>query len=98
MSELTDAVDRLKREVAESRAAFEAAVAYIKTVPGLVRDAVAAALAANPTLDPKTLNDFADSLDAGQAELLASLPAAPAAEPAPPPSDVPPPSDLPPAG
>jgi transcriptional regulator of heat shock response len=76
MSTQQEVLDRIQREVAESRAetaetltAIQSAVAYIQSVPQLVREAVDAALAANPGADLTPLTQLADDLDQQQGQL-----------------------------
>lgn len=78
MSQVTNALDRLKKEVREERTVLDSAIAYIKGVPDVVRKAVEDALAANPGLSAEDLGaitDAADELDKGQQDVIAALPA-----------------------
>jgi hypothetical protein len=76
MATAQEAIDRLTREVQESRAetaetlaAVQQAVTYIQGVPALVRAAVEQALANNPGVDLTPLTQLADELDGQQASL-----------------------------
>ena len=76
MSTQQEVLDRIQREVAESRAetaetltAIQAAVAYIQSVPQLVQKAVEAAQAANPDADLTPLTQLANDLNEQQGQL-----------------------------
>lgn len=69
---MSDALDRLTREVSETKGVAASATAALLAVPGLIRDAVAAALASGTPVDDQ-LNALADELDAAQAPLAAAI-------------------------
>lgn len=67
------ALDRLKREVEETRGVAASAVALIASIPQLIRDAIA-----NSEGDLEAeLNELADGLDAAQADLAGAINANP---------------------
>ncbi len=76
MSEAQEILDRVAREVAESKAetqetltAVQKVLAYMVRIPDIVRKAVEDALAANPGADLSSLTQVAEELDAQQADL-----------------------------
>jgi len=76
MSDAQEILDRVAREVAESKAetaqtlaGIQKVLTYMLRVPDIVRKAVEEALAANPGVDLSALTQVADELDAQQAEL-----------------------------
>lgn len=85
---------RLLKEVSETKGQNASILAFARGVPDLVRKAVDAALAANPSLTPEDLaavSQAADDLDAGQQEIAAAINAnpAPGETPAAPPTEPP---------
>jgi hypothetical protein len=73
---LTQQVAHLIEEVNQSRGLVASMATFVRGVPALVRQAVQEALAANPGLSPddlSALTEAADSLDAGQADILSAL-------------------------
>ena len=69
-------VERLLREVSETKGQNASILKFIKGVPMLIRNAVDEALAANPSLTPEDLAAFtaaADDLDNGQQEISAAI-------------------------
>jgi len=95
MSDAQEIIDRVAREVAESKAETQQTLAgiqkvltYMVRIPDIVRKAVEDALAANPGADLSALTQVAEELDAQQAEMDAAqtaidaaLESAPAAPP-----------------
>jgi len=77
MGQFQDKIDRLTAEVAKTRGLEESAIKLIKGFPEIVRAAVAAALAQNPTADLSMLDSLADDLDAANASFEAALQADP---------------------
>ncbi len=73
---LTQQVAHLVEEVNQSRGLIASMATFVRGVPALVRQAVQEALAANPGLsaeDLSALTEAADSLDAGQADILSAM-------------------------
>lgn len=89
VNEMKEVVDRLVKEVQETRGQVASMAAFVRGVPELVRAAVSEALATHPGLNPEDLvaiSTAADELDAAQAEILAAMgvvaPQEPVSEPA----------------
>lgn len=78
---MNEQLARLLKEVSETKGQNASILAFARGVPDLVRKAVDAALAANPSLTPEDLaavSQAADDLDAGQQEIAAAINANPA--------------------
>lgn len=69
---MSEALDRIKREVAETRGVANSAIQAFSSIPQLIRDAVAEANANGGSLD-QALNALADELDASQADLALAI-------------------------
>lgn len=74
--DMTAALDRLKKEVAETRGVAASAVAALTAIPQLIRDAVAAAVEkanGDASVVEAEMTTLADDLDAAQADIAGAI-------------------------
>lgn len=76
MSQVSDLVTRISADVAAERTQEQSVLALIAGIPGLIKAAVADALAANPSLTPDdlaSLTNAAADIEAQTGELAAAV-------------------------